>query len=191
MTIKLVSFLAKLFSAALLAIMLGASSPAMAADDLNILSLDELFDKLKTASSGARANEISGHIWRHWLTPEDPALLVLMNEARAAKTFANVSHTFALLEEMIEYFPTYAEAWNLRATLHYELGNYDLSLADIAETLAREPRHYGALSGRALVYLALGKKALARQSILEARRFHPFIAENPPFNDLIEPVVQI
>lgn len=164
---------------------------ARAEEDLSQLSLDQLFVELKSAPNPNEAARISTRIWRKWLTPEDPVLAVLMNEAIAAKAALDISRTMTLLEQITANFPDYAEAWNLRATLQYELGNYEKSLSDIEETLRREPRHYGALSGRALVYLALGDKLKARQAVEEALEIHPFIAENPPLSDLVEPVVHV
>lgn len=168
-----------------------AFAPASAQDNLSAMPLDTLFAELKSAHNEAKANQISTHIWRRWLSPKDPDLAVLMTEAITAKAVFNIRRTMELLEEITQNYPDYAEGWNLRATLHFELSNYEQSLADIAETLVREPRHYGALSGRAMIHMALGNKAEARQSIIEARKIHPFIAEHPPFSNLVEPMVRI
>src|SRR3546814_17341199 len=59
------------------------------------------------------------------------------------------------------------------ASGHYLLGNYGESLADIAETLALEPRHFGALSGRGLVYLRLEDAQRALDAFEQALAIHP------------------
>ena len=66
-----------------------------------------------------------------------------------------------LLNALVDRLPDYAEGWNQRATVYYMLGNYEASLADIDKVLEFEPRHFGALSGRCMIYLAQGKRALA------------------------------
>ena len=53
------------------------------------------------------------------------------------------------------------------------MGRYEASLADIKETLAREPRHFGALSGQGLVYLALDDWDLALESFDAALAVNP------------------
>lgn len=155
-----------------------------------ILMLDNLFAQLKAAPDATEANRISALIWQQWLNPRDPTLSALMGDALVAKRLGNGERTLDLLAEITTTYPTYAEGWNLRATLHFELGNYSQSLEDITETLKHEPRHFGALSGRALIYLALDETAKAREAILEARQVHPFIAQNPPFNTLVEPMLR-
>ncbi len=72
-------------------------------------------------------------------------------------------HAAALdyLDQVIVLDPAYAEGWNHRATLHYLMGNYKKSMADIAETLSREPRHLGALSGMAGILVDTGRKTQA------------------------------
>ena len=78
-----------------------------------------------------------------------------------------------LARNIVAIAPGFAEGWNKRATVHYLLGNYDKSLTDIAETLALEPRHFGALSGRGLVYMALEEEELALDSFEAALEVYP------------------
>ena len=78
----------------------------------------------------------------------------------------------------------------MRATAHFLNGAYEKSLADIVETLTREPRHFGALSGRALIYQAQGKRELALEAITEALDIHPFLAERALFPELGPPPIR-
>jgi len=168
-----------------------ALTPIAIAEDSSNLDLDALFIALRNARNAEAAGRISLRIWRHWLRPDDPVLATLMTEAITAHAMGDINRTLLLLEEITTHFPDYAEAWNLRATLYFEMHDFAASLADITEALKHEPRHYGALSGRAMIYLALGEAAKARQTILETLKIHPFIAEHPPFSDLVKPTVRL
>jgi tetratricopeptide (TPR) repeat protein len=59
--------------------------------------------------------------------------------------------------------PDWAEGWNARATARYLADDYDGSMADIAQTLKREPRHIGALMGMGMILEANDKKEAALQ----------------------------
>ncbi|MEZ5660149.1 MAG: hypothetical protein R3E83_16890 [Burkholderiaceae bacterium] len=71
--------------------------------------------------------------------------------------------------------PEYAEGWNQRATTYYEMGDDRRSLQDIAQTLARQPRHFGAISGRALIAIRARDPQTAIDNIEAAQRIHPFV----------------
>ena len=67
----------------------------------------------------------------------------------------------ASLSEVIQRKPAFAEGWNKRATALYLSGEYRRSLADCAEVIKRNPRHFGALSGAGLNHLELEEQRQA------------------------------
>src|SRR5208337_3386983 len=75
-------------------------------------------------------------------------LLSRAHKAMEAKDFDDAEK---ILDSTIALLPDWAEGWNARATLRYLDGDNDGSMADIAETLKREPRHLGALLGMASI----------------------------------------
>ena len=58
--------------------------------------------------------------------------------------------------------PDFAEGWHKRATVHFLLGNYPVSIKDIKETVTLEPPHFGALAGLGLIYLHLGNPPILK-----------------------------
>ena len=71
--------------------------------------------------------------------------VLLMNAGR-------LDQAIRVFSTILEADPTFAEAWNKRATLFYLTGDLAGSVRDIERTLALEPRHFGALSGLGLIY---------------------------------------
>ena len=62
--------------------------------------------------------------------------------------------SIATFARIVGLAPEFAEGWNKRATAYYLAGELDASIRDVERTLALEPRHFGALSGLGLIYLA-------------------------------------
>ena len=79
-----------------------------------------------------------------------------------------------LLDEVIAEAPDYAEGWNQRAFVLFLQGNYEASLEDIDKTLALEPRHFGALSGKAMIFMTLGRVKLGQETLRQAVEIHPY-----------------
>jgi tetratricopeptide (TPR) repeat protein len=177
------SVLAPLLAAALLAL----SLPVAAEDARADAALDQLFAQLRIAPDPATAREIDQAIWAVWTNPSDPALNARMRDVLLARGAGNIAEALRLLDQLVVDFPDYAEGWNQRATIHYMMGNFDLSLADCARVLALVPRHFGALSGRALIYLQQGKRALALKDMTAALAVHPFLTERRLFPELDRP----
>jgi tetratricopeptide (TPR) repeat protein len=82
---------------------------------------------------------------------------LLLERAHKAIDAKDSDSAEQILDAAIAFMPDQAEAWNARATLRYLDDDYDGSMADIAETLKREPRHLGALIGMASILEARDK----------------------------------
>jgi tetratricopeptide (TPR) repeat protein len=126
-------------------------------------SLDTLFEALKIAPDEASAKAIEDRIWALWMVSGSDTCNVLMSRAKMAADGRDYGLAIKLLNAVIELRPEYTEGWNRRATVYYLQKDYAHSLADIREVLAREPRHFGALSGLGAIMQEIGddKHALA------------------------------
>jgi len=138
--------------------------------------LDELFMRLQTTADAQEAELIEGLIWTLWFQSGDPDTDRLLASGNDAMGAGRYDEALARFSRVIERDPTFAEGWNRRATLHYLMGNFDASVRDIQETLAREPRHFGALSGLGLINTALERWDSAVKAYEEALRVNPFLS---------------
>jgi tetratricopeptide (TPR) repeat protein len=125
------------------------------------------------------------------MTPSDAKLAARMGEALEARRTGDIPGAIVLLTRLIEDYPDYAEAWNQRATMFYLINDFEASLADIEIVLQHEPRHFGALSGRAMIFLQQGKRALAVKAMAAALELHPFLHERQLFPELLQDVTRI
>jgi tetratricopeptide (TPR) repeat protein len=135
--------------------------------------LDDLFARLKTSQNPIESRFIEQAIWQIWLVSGDDTVDRLMVKGVEAMSEQNFDEALTAFDELVRLAPDFAEGWNKRATLHYVMGELAASLADIDRTLKLEPRHFGALSGRGLVYIALGKEEPALAAFEAALAVYP------------------
>jgi Flp pilus assembly protein TadD len=174
-----------------LALLIGLAAASRADDFTDQAALTDLFAQLRVARDAQEAQAIDQKIWTVWMTPSDPVLRVRMQEALDARVSGDPLRTLALLNRLVADYPTYAEVWNQRATLYYLVGNFEASIADCAKVLELEPRHFGALAGRALMYLQMDKRPLALRDMATALALHPFLTERQLFPELQQDVTRI
>ncbi|MBN4053701.1 hypothetical protein JYT97_02330 [Haliea sp. AH-315-K21] len=156
----------------ILAIIFLLSSPWVLADQNN-LRLAELFEQLKAAEDAMDAGMIEVRIWDIWGEHPDPDIDELMFIAMDELSGDQYGLALQSFTEIIERAPNFSEAWNMRATTHFLLGNYPESEADIMQTLELEPNHFGALSGLGQVYVAMEKYYDARSALRRALQVNP------------------
>lgn len=170
---------------------LAATLPATAQTEREKAALDALFAQLRSAPDAEAAQFVTDQIWIYWTTPADPMLAARMQDVLALRMKADFPAVIALLDQIIVEHPDYAEAWNQRATVYFLLRNFEQSMADIERVLELEPRHFGALAGRAVMYKQQGRDDLALKDIIAALAIHPFLAERALFPELLEDAIDI
>ncbi|ESR26998.1 tetratricopeptide repeat protein [Lutibaculum baratangense] len=136
-----------------------------------------LFMRLYQAADETQAREIEGEIWRHWLEAPDEEAASLMNEALRLRGVWDLAGARAVLDRLTEARPGWAEAWNQRATIRFMQDDTEGSLLDIEETLRREPKHFGAMAGQAIILMRQGRFETAQSILKWAVEIHPFLAE--------------
>lgn len=149
--------------------------------------IEFLFGALKAAPTPEAAKAVEGRIWALWMvSPSDTATL-LMSRVRRAVEAKNLDLAIKLLDSIVVLRPDYIEAWNRRATLHYMRKDFTRSLEDIRQTLAREPRHFGALAGLGMIMQELGEDKRALEVYRKAVEVNPHLPRIP---DLIKSLTE-
>jgi tetratricopeptide (TPR) repeat protein len=77
------------------------------------------------------------------------------------------------LDSLIQKAPGFAEAYNQRAILHYQMGELQKSIADCEKVLKLNPFHFGAQVGMAQCFMGLGKTRAALRAYRGAMRLNP------------------
>ena len=122
------------------------------------------------AEAAARAEAA---LWEMWHRSGDREIDALMREGIGLMERRELVGAEAIFARMIAQAPGFAEGWNKRATVRYVAENYEGSIADCEETLARNRHHFGALSGAGLCYMALGRHRDAAAMFRRALAVHP------------------
>jgi tetratricopeptide (TPR) repeat protein len=138
-------------------------------------TLDTLFSALKIAPDDASAKAIEDRIWARWISSGSDTCTLLMSRVKAATDDKDHDLALKLLNAIIALKPGYVEAWNRRATVYYLKQDYAHSIADVAEVLAREPRHFGALSGLGLMLQEIGDDKHALEAYRKALEIDPHL----------------
>ncbi|WP_062206274.1 hypothetical protein [Aureimonas sp. AU12] len=153
-------------------------APSVAADvSTPAERLDTLFEQLRREPDAAKAGEISTLIQAQWLQSGSATIDLLMSRAAEAAAKKETAAALDLLDQTIVLSPGYAEGWNRRATVNYSENRYDLSMADVEETLRREPRHFAALTGLATMQEELGQRRRALATYLRVLAIYPALKE--------------
>jgi tetratricopeptide (TPR) repeat protein len=127
------------------------------------------------AADPVRAASAAAELWQMWHRSGRPDLDALLREGIEAMETQRLADAERVFSRLIETAPDFAEGWNKRATVRYLARDYAGSIADCRETLARNPNHFGALSGQALCHLALDEYAEAASLCRRALAVHPHL----------------
>lgn len=140
-------------------------------------ALDAAFAALARAASEAEAQDLAEAVVRLQSRSGRSDVDALMARASGAIASRDLGLASLLLDEVVELVPAFAEGWSRRATLRWLMGDTTGSLADIERVLALEPRHFGALAGRARIHSDLGRHKEALADYRRALAVYPFLPD--------------
>ena len=150
------------------AVALFVAAPGVAQEQ----NLDDLFDALQTAEAQA-AEAIEGRIWEEWSKTGSPAMDLLLERGREAMEAGELGEAIEHFTALIDHAPEFAEGYNARATAYFQSGLYGPSLEDIRQVLARNPRHFGAMTGLAIILEELGETGGALEAYRAVEALYP------------------
>lgn len=138
------------------------------------------FQRLRAAQNAAAASIAEQEIWRLWFTGPSDEITARLEQAAKALQHGDFLESETLLTALILKAPNYAELWNQRAFARFLQGKFDKSLQDIDRALMLEPRHFGALAGRARIEAHFGRLNEASRTMGEVGAVHPWLARTSP-----------
>lgn len=122
-----------------------------------------------------RAANAAAKLWQMWHHSGQPKLDDLLRQGIEAMESQRLSEAEDVFTRLVDVAPEFAEGWNKRATVRYLGKRYAASIEDCREALARNPNHFGALSGQALCHLALGEYREGAELCRRALAVHPHL----------------
>ena len=136
--------------------------------------LDKLFAALKEANP-ADARVIEADIWRLWSRSGSPAMDLLLERGEKATEQGDYERALDHLTALTDHAPDFAEGWNQRAIVWFNMGRFGQSVADIQRTLALNPRHFGAMAGFGAILEAMERPKQVLEVYRAALAIHPHL----------------
>lgn len=164
------------------------STSILSANDRDV-ELDKLFLELKKNTSSS--SSVAQKIWTLWSThPTDEKLTSILDEGSRLIQDQKLVRAIDIFTDAIELDPTWAEAWNKRATVYYMIGEFQKSQDDIDKVLELENRHFGALAGQGMVNIGLKNYDKAKLSYQKAQEIYPAMKSSKIMIEQIEELIK-
>ena len=170
-------------------IILFLTTTTLNANDRDV-ELDKLFLELKK-NIPSLSSRIAQQIWMLWSThPTDQKLTSLLDEGSRLVQDQKLNRAIDVFTEAIELDPSWAEAWNKRATVFYMVGELQKSQDDIDKVLELEERHFGALAGQGMVNIKLKNFDKAKRSYQKVQEIYPAMKSPEIMIEQIEELIK-
>jgi tetratricopeptide (TPR) repeat protein len=118
----------------------------------------DLYERLAASKDADETGGIITKLLHSYSESGSDTADLLLKRARQAIGVENYADALKILDATVALQPDWAEGWNARATARYLDDDYKGSMADIAQTLKREPKHLGALMGMGMILEAREKR---------------------------------
>ena len=146
--------------------------------------IDPLMERLRVIGTEGRAHEIMNQLWMLWTKAPDERAQKLLDEGMRRRDEYDLASAWDDFDQLITYCPDYAEGYNQRAFVSFLLKQYEAAIEDLDKALTLEPRHLGALTGKALSQMELYGPGAGQVTLRRALKLNPWLPER---RFLIEP----
>jgi tetratricopeptide (TPR) repeat protein len=109
-----------------------------------------------------------------WFNSGGPEAYDLTQAAFHAVEREDFQQALNILNRLIREFPNFAEGWNRRASVYWQMGQYEKSMQDCEKALFLNPNHYGAWQGIGICQLQMGEISEACRSLRAALKIIPY-----------------
>ncbi|MGB7416872.1 MAG: tetratricopeptide repeat protein [Thermosynechococcaceae cyanobacterium] len=117
-------------------------------------------------------------LWENWFWQKGLAGLKSLQQSQASLEAGDLGAAEAVLNDVIQHYPDFAEAWNRRAVLHFTQKQFEQARLDCEAALGLVPFHFGALHGLGLCHASLGNYRAAIHAFHEALAVQPYALIN-------------
>lgn len=151
--------------------------------------LDALYAELADPAN-PRWQQTEQAIWRAWSRSGSASMDFLLRRAHEALKEDDLDLALKFLDDLVRLAPDFAEGWNQRATVLFRQRKLGRAAADIRRVLALEPRHFGALTGLAVILEETGNEEGALRAWRRAHEVHPNLERAAEAVERLEPEVE-
>ena len=145
-----------LVSLSVVAVLLASPASGQARTDAKKVELDGLLTALAQAPDTASAGRIEGRVRGIWLQSGSAAATLLMGRGVRDLNNEAFEEAEADFDAALVLEPELADGFAHRAVARFGRGDYAGAVADIGETLKREPRHFVAFESLSRIAEARG-----------------------------------
>ncbi|MEL6959912.1 MAG: tetratricopeptide repeat protein [Pseudomonadota bacterium] len=134
--------------------------------------MDELFAELAEAGPEDVAR-IEAEIVNEWTRTGSASMDLLYRRGEDAIEDGAPEVAVEHFTALVDHAPDFAEGYHGRATAYYLLGLYGPAIDDLRQVLVLEPRHFGAMSGVAIILEELERPEDALEVWQKVAEFMP------------------
>ena len=147
-------------------------APAQATDMDPSAEVASLLEQLRDPEQQAW-QRIERQIMRQWSRSGSASADLLLQRGREALRSGDTAAAIEHFTALIDHAPDFAEGYHARATAWFMDGKVGRALADLQDTLSRNPNHFSALTGLGRIFEDLSQYERAKKAYLAAEAIHP------------------
>lgn len=153
-----------------------AAQPCPPAQDVSA-ERAALVSEMSRADTPDAAADAMNRFWLLQTAAPDPKAQELLDRGMAERSAGDLDSALSAFDQLVRYCPDYVEGYNQLAFVEFLSADYSSALEDLNTVLAREPDHVGALAGKALVLMGLGRIDEAQAALRAALALNPWLPE--------------